>query len=110
MLHHQIPVYDRPKIRSIQYSSPGWLDLFLNVDVAIQVAKSVGILLGAAKCAAFTYKSIYKTLDSIKVEREKSKLQKLKLTQEKTKVVMSLCDDIAKFLGFIVVPDFQTMN
>ncbi|WP_027390275.1 hypothetical protein [Chrysiogenes arsenatis] len=100
VLHNQVPIHDRPRIRSIQYASPGWLDLFLNVDVAIQVAKSVGVLLGAAGSAALTYKGIYKTLASIKVEREKAKLQTLQLTQAQAKVVLSLCDDMAKFLGF----------
>ena len=100
VLHNQVTLPDRPRIRSIQYASPGWLDLFLNVDVAIQVAKSVGILLTTAGSAALTYKKIYTILASIKIEREKAKLQQLQLTQSQGKVVMDLCNDMAKFLGF----------
>lgn len=38
---------EKPQVKSIQYSSPGWLELVLNVDVALQVAKSVGIYIAA---------------------------------------------------------------
>ena len=55
VLQNQVPPEEHPKIYSIQKSSPGWLDLILNVDVAIQVAKSVGVLLGAAAAATRTY-------------------------------------------------------
>lgn len=33
VFQNQIPIQDRPEIKSISYASPGWLDIFLNADV-----------------------------------------------------------------------------
>lgn len=100
VLKNQVPIQHRPRIHSIQYSSPGWLDLVLNPDVALQVAKSVGILLTAGVTAAEAYKKIYTTLSSIKTEQQKNNLNNAKLTQAQLKIVMGMSDDIAKHLGF----------
>ncbi|TAJ83653.1 MAG: hypothetical protein EPO42_00125 [Gallionellaceae bacterium] len=100
VLQNQVPPPERPKIYSIQKSSPGWLDLILNVDVAIQVAKSVGVLLGTAAAATKTYSSIQKNLSDLNVHRHKNNLQNTKLTQAEIKTMMSMSNDIAKHLGF----------
>lgn len=100
VFQNQLPERDRPQVKSISYASPGWLDLFLNVDVAIQVAKSVGILAGSAVAATKAYATIIKTLSGIKAEREKAKLHEMQLTQAQHKTLMGMCEDMAKFLGF----------
>src|SRR6267142_1463537 len=38
VLRTQIAWRDKPRLREVRYASPGWLDLALNPDVAIQVA------------------------------------------------------------------------
>lgn len=100
VLQNQVPITDRPQIKSISYASPGWLDIVLNVDVAIQVAKSVGILAGSAVTAATAYAKVMKTLSSVSVERKKAQLQEMKLTQAQHKTFVSLCEEMSKFLGF----------
>jgi hypothetical protein len=100
VLQNQIPRIDRPRIKSIQYSSPGWIDIFLHTGVAIQIAKSVAALLSTAVVAAKSYAVISKTLSEIKSEREKAKLKEMQLTQAQHKVIISMCEDMAKFLGF----------
>lgn len=100
IFENQIPPSLRPQVRSISYASPGRLDLLLNADVAIQVAKSASALSVASVAAAKAYATISKTLSCIKAEREKAKLQEMKLTQAQHKTLMSMCDDMAKFLGF----------
>ena len=100
VFQNQVPSPARPKIHSIQKSSPGWLDLVLNVDVAIQVAKSVGVLLGTATVAAKTYSSIQKTLSDLNTHRRKNDLQNANLTQAEIKTMMGMSNDIAKYLGF----------
>lgn len=97
---NQLPARDRPQVKSISYASPGWLDLFLNAGVAIQVAKSVGILAGSALGATTAYAKIIKTLSGIKAERERAKLHEMQLTQAQHKTLMGMCEDMAKFLGF----------
>jgi len=100
VLESQVPRTERPKIHSIQKSSPGWLDLLLNVDVAIQVAKSVGVLLGTAVAAAKAYSSIQKILSDLNTYRKKNNVQNAKLTQAEIKAMMGMCNDIAKYIGF----------
>ena len=100
VLQNQIPKQHRPRIKSIRKESPGWLDLFLNADVAIQVAKSVSALAGAGVVTTKSYSTAMKTLSQIKVNRERAKLQELQLTQSQYKTLTSMCDDIAKLLGF----------
>lgn len=100
VFQNQIPGQHYPRIKSIHKASPGWLELFLNADVAIQVAKSVSALAGAGVVATEAYSKIQKTLSQIKVDREKDTLHKLELTQAQHKTLMCMCEDMAKFLGF----------
>jgi len=100
VLKNQIPPIERPQIVSIQYASPGWLDLLLNPDVALKVAKSIGILLGAGVTAAATYKQINKIFISINKQRRKAKIDNLKLSQSETKELNRLSEQLAKSMGF----------
>lgn len=100
VLYHQIPPHHRPEVKAISYGSPGWLDIVLNVDVAIQVAKSVGILAGTVVTATKAYAKVMKYLGEISVERKRVQLHEMRLTQEQNKTLISISQDIAKFLGF----------
>jgi hypothetical protein len=100
VLQNQIPRRDRPSIKSISKSSPGWLDLFLNVDVAIQVAKSVAILAGSAATAVYAYKNIQKYLGDINIDRRRHQLQEMQITQAQAKIFTSMSLEMAKYLGF----------
>ena len=82
VLQNQVPLEDRPTIKSISYASPGWLDIFLNVDVAIQVAKSVGILAGSAVAAAKAYTTCMKYLAQVAVDRKRAQLQEMQLREK----------------------------
>ncbi len=91
---------DKPRIRAIKYASPGWLDLALNLDVALQVAKVVCTFAGTAVFLAKSYAAAMKVLYSVKTEREKSRLAYLKLTIEQDAMLMKHCNAHAKLLGF----------
>ncbi len=107
VLHHQIPVPHRPKIASIQYASPGWIDILLNPDVALQVAKSVGILLGAGVAAVEAFKRIDRArLDIAKQRREKDTVFAA-LTAAETKSLNEMSEEIAKHLGFDSLQELQ---
>ena len=100
VMKNQVPWHHRPRVKAIQKASPGWLDLFLNSDVAIQVAKSVAALSGAGVAATKAYALVKKTLSQIKVDREKAKHQELQLTAAQQKTLMGICETMARFLGF----------
>ena len=67
VLRHQVPRRHQPSITSISYGSPGWLDILLNPDVALQVAKSVGILSGSTVMAAKAYAYCMKHIRQVSV-------------------------------------------
>lgn len=107
VLYHQVPQKIRPVVKSISYASPGWLEIFLNPDVALQVAKSVGILTGAGVAATKAYAQSMKYISQVSLERKRAKLDEMKLTREQHETFMAMCEDIAKFLGFKSVKELH---
>ena len=107
VLRHQVPVEYQPQIASIHYASPGWIDIILNPNVAIQVAKSVSILLGTAVAASKAYTRIYKELAALKKEKIKNQAEKAEFSQREIKAVMEMADEIAKYIGFNSVAQLQ---
>lgn len=100
VLRNQIPISDRPKISSIQKASPGWLDLFLNANVAYQVAAAVTALSGAAVSAAAAYKKAYNIMLSVNAARRKSGVERVTATASELKAFNAICVELAKNLGF----------
>ena len=100
VLRHQVPLRHRPCIKSISFASPSWLDILLNPDVALQVAKSVGILAGTAVAAAKAYAYSMKYIRQVSVDQKRAKLEIMQLTQEQLQTFMSICEELAKFIGF----------
>ena len=100
LLLRQVPVRDRPRIKSFHKASLGWIDLLLNVEAAKAVAASVAALSGAAIAGAAAYKKAYALLLSLKTEREKARLQQLQLRQQQIKAIHAACEALAKTMGF----------
>jgi hypothetical protein len=100
VLHHQIPVPHRPRIAAIQYASPGWIDILLNPDVALQVAKSVGILLGAGVAAVEAIKRIHKARLDMAYQRRKMRGEFAALSAAEAKALNEMSEEVAKHLGF----------
>lgn len=100
VFQNQVPAYDRPRIKSISKSSPGWLDLLLNQDVAIGVARAVATLSAGAAIAVGSYHQIHKMLSDIAVSRKRNKVEQMRLTLDEAKIVTDMCDEMARFLGF----------
>ena len=91
---------DRPRVNEIRYASPGWVEINLALDVALQVAKAIGALAAAGAVAAKSYSAASKYLSDLKLYREKNRIAHLKLTKEQDQAIIALCDTHAKFLGF----------
>lgn len=100
VLINQVHPKERPQIASIQYASPGWLDLLLNPDVALNIAKSIGILLGTGVTAAATIKKINKIFIGINKQRRIAKIDDLKMSKMELKELARLTDQLAKSMGF----------
>lgn len=100
VLKNQIPHVDRPKIRSIQKASPGWLDLTVNVNVAYQVAAAVSALSGAGVGAVAAYKKAYNMVLSVNAARRKAGIERMTATAAELKAFNTMCVELAKHLGF----------
>lgn len=98
---------DLPQIDSIKYASPGWLDLILNIDVAIQFAKSLAVYLSAPIAAAETYKRLHKIYIDLDKRRAEAKLQSLKLETAQAKAAEVLTKQLAKGIGFNSLDDLN---
>lgn len=100
VFRNQIPKNDRPKIKSIQKASPGVLDLFLNVNVAYQVAAAVTALSGAAVGAVAAYRKAYNLVLSVNAARRKAGVERVTVTAGELKAFNAMCVELAKNLGF----------
>jgi hypothetical protein len=102
---------EKPQVNSIHYSSPGWLELALNTDVALQVAKSVGIYLATLASTGgglyVSYQKLHKIYIDLKNRRIKEKNNNLKLEKEQIATVNKLNDELAKGLGFGSLADLD---
>lgn len=100
VLKKQVPPRDRPKIKSMQKASPGWLELLLNVEVVQSVSVSVTTLLGAGVAAVAAYKKCYSMILALNTERRKHQVKQLQKSAEQVKELNNLCTELAKQLGF----------
>ena len=91
---------DRPQVKSIQYASPGWIELALDPEVATQFAKVLGIYLAGIVATAKTYKSLYKIYAELSERRRTLASKQLKLKAEDALRAQKLNSELAKGLGF----------
>ncbi len=105
VLQRQVPIHARPRIKSIQKASPGWIDLLLDLDAAKQVALAVATLSGASAAAAAAYGKVYKILLDLKTERERARTQQLLLKHGQLKAMQDVCDELANSMGFKCLAD-----
>ncbi|WP_051901466.1 hypothetical protein [Methylotenera sp. L2L1] len=99
-----IAINEKPQVKSIQYNSPGWIELALNPDVALQVAKSMGIYIATMASTGgglyVSYQKLHKIYIDLKNRRIKEKNNILKLEKDQIALVNKLNDELAKGLGF----------
>lgn len=107
ILRTRIPPKSRPKLRSIHKASPGWIELALNLDVAVEVAKSVALISGSSAAAAAAYKKAWTLLLSLRTEREKAKTEQLRQKKSQVKEVRETCNELAKCMGFTSLADLH---
>jgi hypothetical protein len=106
-----VKLEDRPRVKSIQYASPGWIELALNPDVAMQVAKSIGIYMAAVTSSgatiALSYKKLHEIYIDLKNRRVKQRNNALKLEKARIAEVNKLNEELAKGLGFNSLTDLD---
>lgn len=99
-LGSQVPPRFRPKIKSIQYASPGWIDLNLWVPAAVAIGKVVGIFVTSALGLNTLYSAIYKGMQERELMQLDVKRKELELSREQLEFTIDAAQRLAKGLGF----------
>ena len=100
----------RPKIKSIQYSSPGWLELTVIVGIALNIKKIVLCFTESANELNKLYTNIYKGMHDRKMMKIEAKRQSLLLTQDQTDFAIDSANKLSQLLGFENVAEIQKLT
>ncbi|MFW2175598.1 hypothetical protein ACG95N_19055 [Acinetobacter guillouiae] len=100
-----VPNKERPKVRAISYASPGFIELILNYEVAIQIAVSIAVFLKGLTETAETYNKLHSIFIELGRKRKEKQNHLLKLDAENIKYVRKLNEELAKGLGFSSLKD-----
>jgi hypothetical protein len=99
-LYYVIPPKDRPQVLSMQYASPGWIDLGLFVGAAVSIRAMLIAISSAVRHVNETYNQIQKGIHERKLNKLKLKETELKLDREDMSFVIESCEQMAKLMGF----------
>ena len=99
-LGYIVPNQDRPKIKSIRYDSPGWLELTLVVAIASNIERLVAAFSKSGKHLNSLYRDIYKGLHDRRLMRIKVKRQEIVLKREQLRFVEESAKSLSRGLGF----------
>lgn len=98
-LKYTLPKKERPQVISLQYASPGWIELSIIVAVAVAGESIVKAIATAIKEANSTYQEIHRGMQERKLLRIKVAKKELELEQEHQKFIENSADRMVKLLG-----------
>lgn len=98
-LKYATPPERRPIIKQIQYASPGYIELFLNLPLAIQISAVVASVASTIGVCNKVYNTIHTDLQKRNLLRIEVEKKKIELTKEKLNIVVHANEQMAKILG-----------
>lgn len=98
-LFSKIPREYRPRIKSIQYASPGFIELSQLVDVAKDISLIVGYVSAALLAGNKTYSTIQKGIRERKLSKIDLRSEELKLLEKERDFIHKSVNDIARVMG-----------
>jgi hypothetical protein len=99
-LSSQVPLYLRPKVKAIQYASPGFLQLGLWVAAATAAGTIIKRFVDSASSLNKLYSDIYKGLQERKLLGIEIKRKALELQDDEINFVVNSSRRLAEALGF----------
>lgn len=99
-LRYVTPPRERPKVASIRYESPSWIELALIVAVAISVERIVKAIANSILHANEVYDRIVRGLQERKLLRLEAKRKELQFRKEELEFINTATKSIAGLLGF----------
>ncbi|MEO6967854.1 MAG: hypothetical protein ABI132_05275 [Rhodanobacteraceae bacterium] len=100
VLQNRVPPILRPRVCSISYASPGWIELSLCVDAMVKIAGALTATGVAAITLAKAYKSLHDLFSSIAKRRAQHRIETLQLSVDEVRLIRELGFELAKQLGF----------
>ncbi|MDT8375802.1 MAG: hypothetical protein RQ867_03575 [Mariprofundaceae bacterium] len=98
-LFSKMPREYRPRIKSIQYASPGFIELSQLVEVAKDISLIVGYISAAILAGNKTYSIIQKGIRERKLSKIDLRSEELKLLEQERNFIHKSVNDIARIMG-----------
>lgn len=98
-LFAKMPREYRPQIKSIQYASPGFIELSQLVEVAKDISLIVGYVSAALLAGNKTYSAIQKGIWERKLSKFDLRSEELKQLKQERNFIHKSVNDIAKVMG-----------
>jgi hypothetical protein len=100
-LNSQIPVRLRPNVRSIQYASPGWIELSLAaVPAALAIGQAIDCFIKKNNDLNDLYQHIYKGFHERKLMQIDLKRKEMELSKEQVDFALDMSKKLSESLGF----------
>lgn len=109
-LKYIVPSRHRPKIKSIQYASPGWIELTLIVAVALNIKKIVSCFCSSGNELNSLYHNIYKGMHERKMMRIEAKRKSLILSKKQIHFATESANSLSKLLGFKNIKEINKLT
>jgi hypothetical protein len=94
------PPRKRPTIERLRHSSPGSIDLIVNLPQVVQVAVTVNVVAGSLFLCNKVYGAIYSGFQNRKLLRMEVCKRELELPNEELEFVLNSANQMAKLMGF----------
>lgn len=109
-LHGLVPKPLRPRVFSIQYASPGWLELGLAVGVALSIRRIVRAFCDSGRDIVSLYNDIHKGLSERKLQGISVKREELKLNREQIEFAEYSIEKLSKMMAFEGFPELKQIT
>jgi hypothetical protein len=97
-LQEAVPIEDRPKVVSIQYASPGWIELSLAVGAALSIRTIIKAFVASASELNALYHQIYKNFHERKLMNVEAERAVRELKEEELRFLESSSKRLARLL------------
>jgi hypothetical protein len=101
------PKQNRPQVLTIQYASPGWIELSLIIGVAVSVQRIVIAVSASIREANSVYSEIHKGMSERKLLRIKIEKEELALEEQNAEYIQKTVERMVKLLG---LKDIEQMH
>lgn len=101
-----VPEDHRPRVKSIEYSSPGYIELIAVISVVLRIRKIVDNVCSMAERINTTYDRIYRDAMKRKLLKNKLERDELELRRDQLEFADAAARQLADAMGLELTDDF----